>query len=143
MGSKFPPEIYRIALSSKQPQNRASVPTGNRLNAKNSRAGPCISNVRTPDSSRHTIAIDTRNLHDHAILMQRYTYVGIFLLVGRDLNEFFPVPGAALASCLQYSDCVLIERNKPADCLREPLLQTLPTRCQQLKKGYGECKYDD
>ncbi|KAI5856267.1 cytochrome c oxidase assembly protein PET191-domain-containing protein [Tricharina praecox] len=47
---------------------------------------------------------------------------------------------AALASCLQYSDCVLIDRNKPADCLREPLLQTLPTRCQQLKKGYGECK---
>ena len=90
-----------------------------------------------------TIAIATRNLHDHAILMQRYTYVGIFLLVSHDLNKFFPFPGAALASCLQYSDCVLIKRNKPADCLREPLLQTLPTRCQQLKKGYGECKYDD
>jgi len=42
--------------------------------------------------------------------------------------------------CLQNSDCVFIERNKPADCLRPPLVDTLPTRCQQLKKGYGECK---
>ncbi|KAF8248135.1 hypothetical protein K440DRAFT_654564 [Wilcoxina mikolae CBS 423.85] len=47
---------------------------------------------------------------------------------------------AALAACLQNSDCVMIERNKPSDCLREPLSQTLPTRCLQLKKGYGECK---
>ncbi|KAA8913876.1 cytochrome c oxidase assembly protein PET191-domain-containing protein [Sphaerosporella brunnea] len=47
---------------------------------------------------------------------------------------------AALAACLQHSDCILVQRNKPADCLREPLLSTLPTRCQQLKKGYGECK---
>ncbi|KAF8543263.1 cytochrome c oxidase assembly protein PET191-domain-containing protein [Trichophaea hybrida] len=46
----------------------------------------------------------------------------------------------ALAACLQNSDCVMIERNKPSDCLREPLSQTLPTRCLQLKKGYGECK---
>ncbi len=43
-------------------------------------------------------------------------------------------------TCLQNSDCVMIERNKPADCLRSPLVETLPTRCQQLKKGYGECK---
>lgn len=34
----------------------------------------------------------------------------------------------------------MIQRNTPADCLRQPLLDTLPTRCQQLKKGYGECK---
>ncbi|KAI9843283.1 MAG: hypothetical protein M1837_006498 [Sclerophora amabilis] len=47
---------------------------------------------------------------------------------------------AALAACLQSSDCVLVYRNKPSDCLREPLVDTLPTRCQQLKKGYGECK---
>ncbi|KAI9802602.1 MAG: hypothetical protein M1833_001676 [Piccolia ochrophora] len=47
---------------------------------------------------------------------------------------------AALALCLQNSDCVLIERNKPSDCLRQPLVDTLPTRCLQLKKGYGECK---
>ncbi|KAI9756281.1 MAG: hypothetical protein M1815_003865 [Lichina confinis] len=46
----------------------------------------------------------------------------------------------ALALCLQSSDCVLIERNKPADCLRLPLYDTLPTRCQQLKRGYGECR---
>ena len=24
--------------------------------------------------------------------------------------------------------------------MRPPLVDTLPTRCQQLKKGYGECK---
>jgi cytochrome c oxidase assembly factor 5 len=34
----------------------------------------------------------------------------------------------------------MIERNKPADCLRSPLLETLPSKCQQLKRGYGECK---
>ena len=54
-----------------------------------------------------------------------------------DVNVF---TGAALASCLQHSDCVMVERNKPGDCLREPLVHTLPTRCQQLKKGFGECK---
>ncbi len=35
---------------------------------------------------------------------------------------------------------MFIERNKPIDCLRPPLFDGLPTRCQQLKKGYGECK---
>ncbi|KAI9749464.1 MAG: hypothetical protein M4579_006866 [Chaenotheca gracillima] len=47
---------------------------------------------------------------------------------------------AALAECLQSSDCVLVQRNKPSDCMREPLVDTLPTRCLQLKKGYGECR---
>ncbi|KZF23049.1 hypothetical protein L228DRAFT_142274 [Xylona heveae TC161] len=47
---------------------------------------------------------------------------------------------AALAECLQNSDCILVDRNKPSDCLRPPLVDTLPTRCQQLKKGYGDCK---
>ncbi|TKA73389.1 hypothetical protein B0A49_06802 [Cryomyces minteri] len=47
---------------------------------------------------------------------------------------------AALAACLQNSDCILIERNKPSDCLRPPLVDTLPERCRQLKHGYGECK---
>ncbi|KAI9657327.1 MAG: hypothetical protein M1821_003007 [Bathelium mastoideum] len=47
---------------------------------------------------------------------------------------------AALASCLANSDCVLVERNKAGDCLRPPLSDTLPTQCQQLKRGYGECK---
>ncbi|KAG9244037.1 cytochrome c oxidase assembly protein PET191-domain-containing protein [Calycina marina] len=47
---------------------------------------------------------------------------------------------AALAQCLQESDCIMIQRNKPGDCLRPPLIDTLPTTCQQLKKGLGECK---
>ncbi|KAI9777965.1 MAG: hypothetical protein M1839_008500 [Geoglossum umbratile] len=47
---------------------------------------------------------------------------------------------AALAECLQNSDCIMISRHTPADCLRPPLLETLPTRCQQLKHGYGMCK---
>lgn len=34
----------------------------------------------------------------------------------------------------------MVYRNKPTDCLRPPLLETMPTKCQQLKKGYGECK---
>lgn len=34
----------------------------------------------------------------------------------------------------------MIHRNKASDCLREPLSSQLPTKCQQLKKGYGECK---
>ncbi|EFZ03766.2 hypothetical protein MHUMG1_04067 [Metarhizium humberi] len=46
----------------------------------------------------------------------------------------------ALAQCLQESECVMIQRNKASDCLREPLASTLPTKCQQLKKGYGDCK---
>ncbi|KAF1995973.1 hypothetical protein P154DRAFT_548210 [Amniculicola lignicola CBS 123094] len=47
---------------------------------------------------------------------------------------------AALAFCLQNSDCIMIERNAPGDCLRPPLKYTLPTQCQQLQKGYAECK---
>ncbi|CAM1502129.1 Fc.00g041130.m01.CDS01 [Cosmosporella sp. VM-42] len=46
----------------------------------------------------------------------------------------------ALAQCLQESDCVMVERNRAADCLREPLSDTLPTKCKQLKKGFGDCK---
>jgi len=34
----------------------------------------------------------------------------------------------------------MIQRNKPGDCLRQPLLDSMPTKCQQLKKGLGECK---
>ncbi|KAI8257549.1 Mitochondrial protein PET191 [Colletotrichum sp. SAR11_239] len=47
---------------------------------------------------------------------------------------------AALAQCLQESDCVMVHQNSASDCLREPLVNTLPTKCQQLKKGFGECK---
>ncbi len=34
----------------------------------------------------------------------------------------------------------MVQRHTPAECLRPPLLETMPTKCQQLKKGYGECK---
>ncbi|KAL1838686.1 hypothetical protein VTJ49DRAFT_2412 [Mycothermus thermophilus] len=47
---------------------------------------------------------------------------------------------AALAQCLQESECVMVQRHTAAECLREPLVNTLPTKCQQLKKGFGECK---
>ncbi|KAK1978897.1 cytochrome c oxidase assembly protein PET191-domain-containing protein [Colletotrichum cereale] len=46
----------------------------------------------------------------------------------------------ALAQCLQESECVMVQRNSASDCLRSPLAETLPTKCQQLKKGFGECK---
>ncbi|KAL8657974.1 MAG: hypothetical protein Q9226_001384 [Calogaya cf. arnoldii] len=55
-------------------------------------------------------------------------------------RELTPTPGALLADCLQSSECVMVQRNRPTDCLRPPLYDTLPTRCQQLKRGYGECK---
>jgi cytochrome c oxidase assembly factor 5 len=34
----------------------------------------------------------------------------------------------------------MVHRNSAADCLREPLVDTLPLQCKQLKKGFGECK---
>ncbi|RGP68033.1 hypothetical protein FSPOR_5512 [Fusarium sporotrichioides] len=46
----------------------------------------------------------------------------------------------ALAQCLQESECVMVQRNSAGDCLREPLVNTLPLKCRQLKKGFGECK---
>ena len=50
------------------------------------------------------------------------------------------VLGAALADCLQTSDCIMVQRNKAADCLRPPLVDELPLKCQQLKKGLGDCR---
>ncbi|KAI0172458.1 cytochrome c oxidase assembly protein PET191-domain-containing protein [Hypoxylon sp. FL1284] len=47
---------------------------------------------------------------------------------------------AALAQCLQESECVMVQRHTAAECLRSPLSETLPTKCQQLKKGFGECR---
>ncbi|KAH6855065.1 cytochrome c oxidase assembly protein PET191-domain-containing protein [Chaetomium sp. MPI-CAGE-AT-0009] len=47
---------------------------------------------------------------------------------------------AALAECLQESECVMVQRHSAAECMREPLLSTLPLKCQQLKKGFGECR---
>jgi cytochrome c oxidase assembly factor 5 len=32
------------------------------------------------------------------------------------------------------------DRNSASDCLREPLVDTLPLQCRQLKKGFSECK---
>lgn len=49
-------------------------------------------------------------------------------------------PGAALAQCLQESECVMVQRHTASECLRSPLAEQLPTRCQQLKKGFGECR---
>lgn len=34
----------------------------------------------------------------------------------------------------------MIDRNTPAECLRSPLVEALPMQCQQLKRGYAECK---
>ena len=45
-----------------------------------------------------------------------------------------------LADCLQSSDCVMVHQHSGQECLREPLLSTLPTRCQQLKTGLGDCR---
>lgn len=34
----------------------------------------------------------------------------------------------------------MAQQNSAADCLREPLVDTLPLQCKQLKKAFGECK---
>lgn len=34
----------------------------------------------------------------------------------------------------------MVHQNRAADCLREPLVDTLSPQCRQLKKGFGECK---
>ncbi|KAI9667140.1 MAG: hypothetical protein M1831_001317 [Alyxoria varia] len=47
---------------------------------------------------------------------------------------------AELAACLTTSDCVAVERNTAKDCLRPPLRDTLPTKCQQLQHSYGACR---
>ncbi|KAL4954101.1 cytochrome c oxidase assembly protein PET191-domain-containing protein [Aspergillus filifer] len=46
----------------------------------------------------------------------------------------------ALAQCLQQSDCIMVQRHTPRECLSEPLVDQLPVKCQQLRKGFGECK---
>lgn len=35
---------------------------------------------------------------------------------------------------------MMVQRHSAADCLREPLVNDLPLKCQQLKKGFGECR---
>lgn len=34
----------------------------------------------------------------------------------------------------------MVQRHTAAECLRSPLAEQLPTRCQQLKKGFGDCR---
>lgn len=34
----------------------------------------------------------------------------------------------------------MVQRHTAAECMRSPLSETLPTKCQQLKKGFGECR---
>lgn len=34
----------------------------------------------------------------------------------------------------------MVQRHTAAECLRAPLAETLPTKCQQLKKGFGDCR---
>ncbi|KAL2013659.1 hypothetical protein VTN00DRAFT_1184 [Thermoascus crustaceus] len=46
----------------------------------------------------------------------------------------------ALAECLQESDCIMVQRHTPRECLSTPLVDELPTKCQQLRKGLSECK---
>lgn len=46
----------------------------------------------------------------------------------------------ALAQCLQESDCIMVQRHSPRECLSSPLAEELPTKCQQLRKGFSECK---
>ncbi|KAJ5775273.1 uncharacterized protein N7511_000284 [Penicillium nucicola] len=46
----------------------------------------------------------------------------------------------ALAQCLQESDCIMVQRHSPRECLKSPLAEELPMRCQQLRKGFSECK---
>ncbi|KAF3395731.1 hypothetical protein F1880_007100 [Penicillium rolfsii] len=46
----------------------------------------------------------------------------------------------ALAQCLQESDCIMVQRHTPRECLASPLAEELPMKCQQLRKGFSECK---
>ncbi|KAJ5181080.1 Cytochrome c oxidase [Penicillium cf. griseofulvum] len=46
----------------------------------------------------------------------------------------------ALAQCLQESDCIMVQRHSPRECLSSPLAEELPVKCQQLRKGFSECK---
>ncbi|GIK00218.1 hypothetical protein Aspvir_004238 [Aspergillus viridinutans] len=46
----------------------------------------------------------------------------------------------ALAQCLQESDCIMVQRHTPRECLSAPLVDELPMKCQQLRKGFSECK---
>lgn len=47
-----------------------------------------------------------------------------------------------VALCLQRSDCVLVERHTPKQCLQDPeLSRTLPEPCVRLFMQYLKCKH--
>ncbi|KAK6532821.1 hypothetical protein TWF281_006993 [Arthrobotrys megalospora] len=46
----------------------------------------------------------------------------------------------AVVECLRASDCIAKQGYSPAECIRMPLKEQLPTQCQQLLHAYGECK---
>ncbi|EEP78894.1 predicted protein [Uncinocarpus reesii 1704] len=78
----------------------------------------------------------------HAELLQRYPYAILPQYTLCKTSHANPTrAGQALAQCLQESDCIMVQRNTPQDCLRSPQLEQLPMKCQQLKKGFSECKY--
>lgn len=62
-------------------------------------------------------------------------------LYPRSVAKPCDIVGNALAQCLQESDCIMVQRHTPRECLSTPLVDELPTRCQQLRKGLSECKY--
>ncbi|KAK6335905.1 hypothetical protein TWF730_003279 [Orbilia blumenaviensis] len=47
---------------------------------------------------------------------------------------------SAVVECLRTSDCIAKQGYSPAECIRMPLKEQLPTQCQQLLHAYGECK---
>lgn len=61
--------------------------------------------------------------------------IQVFLFVNR--NRLIRSAGDALAQCLQESDCIMVQRQTPQECLGS---DDLPMKCQQLRKGFSECK---
>ncbi|KAK5090055.1 hypothetical protein LTR05_000224 [Lithohypha guttulata] len=47
---------------------------------------------------------------------------------------------AALAACLQNSDCIMVQHHTPLECLSPPLKDELPIQCQQIQRGFRDCK---
>jgi cytochrome c oxidase assembly factor 5 len=49
---------------------------------------------------------------------------------------------AELAKCLQQSECVLINRHSPAECLRDKELfeSQVPDACHRLRRNFYNCR---
>ena len=62
------------------------------------------------------------------------------------LTEFMPSSckdiRAELAKCVQRSECVLIQRHTPAECLRNKELydRLVPDECHRLRRCYFDCR---